>query len=148
MRGVSSLRAAACREVNPMSERKVRRLRAAASAPVDASIPVCARQGPRQWTRQGPRQESAPVDAPGSAPEDAPLGAPVDALLLPRRWAVQFRPRLSRLSEPLWATAATAVRPGGGIDIPQKTLIILNYRCIICLRKQSLSQSFCNNKQV
>ena len=65
------------------------------------------------------------MDAPGSAPVDAPLAAPVDALLLPRRWTRQFRPRLSRLSEPLWATAATAVGSARGIDIPQKTLIIL-----------------------
>ena len=144
---MSSLRAAAFHEVNPMSS-----LRAAASAhvlsAVDASNPVCARQGPRQWTRQGPRNESAPVDAPGSAPVDAPLPAPVDALLLPRRWTRQFRPRLSRLSEPLWATADTAVGPGGGIDILQKTFIILNHLCMVCLRKQSLTQSFRSNKQV
>jgi hypothetical protein len=62
------------------------------------------------------------VDAPGSAPVDAPLAAPVDELLLPRRWTRQFRPRLSRLSEPLWATADTAVDPGVGIDILQKNV--------------------------
>ena len=65
--------------------------------------------------------------APGSAPVDAPLAAPVDELLLARRWTRQFRPRLSRLSEPLWATADTAVDPGVGIDILQKTFIILNH---------------------
>ena len=140
---MSSLRAAAFREVNPMSS-----LRAAASAPVDASIPVCARQGPRQWTRQGPRKESAPVDAPGSAPVDAPLAAPVDELLLARRWTRQFRPRLSRLSEPLWATADTAVGPRGCINILQKTFIILNHLCMVFLRKQSLTLSFRSNKQV
>ena len=88
------------------------------------------------------------MDAPGSAPVDAPLAAQVDELLLPRRWTRQFRPRLSRLSEPLWATADTAVEPGGGIDILQKTFIILNHLCMVCLRKQSLTQSFRSNKQV
>ena len=88
------------------------------------------------------------MDAPGSAPVDAPLAAPVDELLLARRWTRQFRPRLSRMSEPLWATADTAIGPGGGIDILQKPFIILNHLCMVCLRKQSLTQSFRSNKQV